>query len=44
MKAIPLTGIPLPLLSHGGSSMVATLVMAGLLLAISDENPPPARR
>ena len=40
VKAIPLTGIPLPLLSHGGSSLVATLVMAGLLLAISDEHPP----
>lgn len=39
-KAIPLTGIPLPLLSHGGSSLVTTLVMAGLLLAVSDESPP----
>ena len=39
-KAIPLTGIPLPLLSHGGSSLVATLVMVGLLLAVSDEDPP----
>ena len=43
VKAIPLTGIPLPLLSHGGSSMVATFVMAGLLLAISDEHPPSVR-
>ena len=42
VKAIPLTGIPLPLLSHGGSSLVATLVMVGLLLAISDEEPLPA--
>jgi cell division protein FtsW (lipid II flippase) len=41
VKAIPLTGIPLPLLSHGGSSLVATLVMVGLLLAISDESPTP---
>ena len=40
VKAIPLTGIPLPLLSHGGSSLVATLVTTGLLLAISDEEPP----
>ena len=39
-KAIPLTGIPLPLLSHGGSSLVTTLLMTGLLLAISDEEPP----
>lgn len=38
VKAIPLTGIPLPLLSHGGSSMVTTLLMAGILLAISDEH------
>ena len=40
-KALPLTGIPLPLLSHGGSSMATTLFMIGLLLAISDENPAP---
>ena len=39
-KAIPLTGIPLPLLSHGGSSLVTTLVMVGVLLAVSDEDPP----
>lgn len=39
-KAIPLTGIPLPLLSHGGSSLVTTLVMVGILLAVSDEDPP----
>lgn len=35
-KAIPLTGITLPLLSHGGSSLVTTLMMLGLLLAISE--------
>ena len=40
VKAIPLTGIPLPLLSHGGSSLVATLVAVGLLLAISDQEEP----
>ena len=43
VKAIPLTGIPLPLLSHGGSSLVATLVMVGLLLAVSDQDPPLGR-
>ena len=43
-KAIPLTGIPLPLVSHGGSSLVATLVMVGILLAVSDEDPPLAPR
>jgi len=37
VKAIPLTGIPLPLISHGGSSLATTLLMAGILLAISDE-------
>lgn len=37
VKALPLTGIPLPLISHGGSSMVTTLLMIGLMMAISDE-------
>ncbi len=41
VKAIPLTGIPLPLISHGGSSLVTTLLMAGILLAISDDKTPP---
>ncbi|MCL4180344.1 MAG: FtsW/RodA/SpoVE family cell cycle protein [Verrucomicrobia bacterium] len=41
-KAIPLTGIPLPLISHGGSSLVTTLMMLGLLTALSE--PEPARR
>jgi len=35
-KALPLTGITLPLISHGGSSLVTTLAMMGLLAAISD--------
>ena len=42
VKAIPLTGIPLPLISHGGSSLATTFLMAGLLLAISDEIVSPA--
>ena len=41
VKAIPLTGIPLPFISHGGSSLVTTLLMTGILLAISDDRPPP---
>lgn len=41
--AIPLTGIPLPKLSHGGSSLIATMLMAGILLAISDYTPAPKR-
>ncbi len=35
-KAIPLTGITLPLLSHGGSSLVTSLIMLGLLTALSE--------
>ena len=34
-KLIPLTGITLPFVSYGGSSVVASFVMVGLLLAIS---------
>lgn len=40
VKAIPLTGIPLPFISHGGSSLITTFLMVGLLLAIHDETPP----
>ena len=36
VKAIPMTGIPLPFVSQGGSSLVAALAMAGLLTAIAD--------
>ena len=44
--SIPLTGIPLPLLSYGGSSLAATLAAVGILLSISRhgaEQPPPVR-
>jgi cell division protein FtsW (lipid II flippase) len=34
-RLIPLTGVPLPLVSYGGSSRVATLVMLALLVRIS---------
>ena len=33
LNALPMTGITLPLLSHGGSSLVAVLMMCGLLIA-----------
>jgi cell division protein FtsW (lipid II flippase) len=34
-RLIPLTGVPLPLVSYGGSSRVATLIMIALLVRIS---------
>ena len=34
-RAIPLTGIPLPFVSYGGSSLAATMAAVGILLSIS---------
>lgn len=34
-RLIPLTGVPLPFLSYGGSSIVANFVIVGLLLKVS---------
>ncbi len=35
MKFLPLTGIPLPFLSYGGSSIFANFIIVGMLLRIS---------
>jgi cell division protein FtsW (lipid II flippase) len=43
-KFIPLTGITLPYISHGGSSLLTAFVSLGLVLAISDGEPKPARK
>jgi cell division protein FtsW (lipid II flippase) len=35
LKLLPLTGIPLPFLSYGGSSIIANFIIVGILLRIS---------
>lgn len=39
--SMPLTGIPLPLVSYGGSSLIITLAALGLLANVATERRPP---
>ncbi|PMB02007.1 cell division protein FtsW, partial [Fischerella thermalis CCMEE 5328] len=36
--ALPTTGLPLPMFSYGGNSMIASLVAAGLLIRVARES------
>ncbi|MBP1632753.1 MAG: ftsW, partial [Acidobacteria bacterium] len=38
---LPITGVPLPFVSYGGSALLTELVAVGLLVRIAREVPPP---
>jgi len=46
LQIMPVTGLPLPFISYGGSSLLANALVVGLLLVLSDHGaePPAAPR
>jgi cell division protein FtsW (lipid II flippase) len=44
LGVLPVLGVPLPLISAGGSSLIATLGAIGLVLAIEKDNHRNGRR
>jgi cell division protein FtsW len=39
LGVLPITGVPLPLVSYGGSSLVPTLVALGMVMAFARQEP-----
>ncbi len=39
LTVLPVTGVPLPLVSYGGSSLIPTLVALGMLMALAKAEP-----
>ena len=44
LNLLPCTGIPLPFISYGGTSLIASMMMAGLILNVSGMQPGPRLR
>jgi cell division protein FtsW (lipid II flippase) len=44
LALVPITGITLPWVSYGGSSVVVNFVLLGLLLRLSTSRPAPVAR
>ena len=38
LRALPMTGITLPFVSHGGFSLITSFAMLGMLMAFSSRN------